>query len=375
MTRPGIPFRINVRAQSGAMLLSALCWIGCGGQTETPVPQAQTTSAPQAAPSTSAAPADQPTPVASAIHKDPRTKWIGNVPYDVFFDRPLDVYRDSTPVGGAPAESEPMPESMPPETVASNSTDPDTATTPESTGSSETPAGGGPDWGALATIDVLNEEIKERRNRLTTNLQTVATYNGNTETIVTDGNILASIAAVIERHPGELNWKEKAGHVRTLAYDMYLSAGTSGRGPFENTKEPFEQLTTILDGGPADGEAEEAALSDVGDRAEIMKRIEESFSWLRADINTDSRLKEDKDRVIREASVLATLGTIIGDANYESATADDYKQFLQQFIDGCKGMVAAANAGNFAQYESARNMVDGSCNPCHQQYRSGESGF
>jgi hypothetical protein len=322
---------------------------------------------------TTTAPPGDATPVASAAVKDPRTNWIGDVPYDVFFDRPLDVYRDSTPVGGA-AEAEPTPEPMPAETVASNAAAPDVTPMPEPTGSAEVPAGE-TDWASLAAIEVLNEEIKELRNRLTTNLQTVATYNANTETIVTDGNILASIAAVIERHPGEVNWKEKAAHVRGLAYDMYLSAGNSGRGPFEDTKEPFEQLTTILDGGPAAGEAEEAALSDVGDRAKIMKRIDESFGWLRSDVNTETRLKEDKDRVIREASVLATLATVIGDPNYENATADDYKMFLRQFIDGCKEMIAAANAENFAQYESARNMVDGSCNPCHQQYRSGDSGF
>jgi hypothetical protein len=357
-----------------AIVVSALVLSGCGNGGNQSAPQAPTEAAPQPAAGTTASPTGESTPVASTSTKDPRTNWIGNVPYDVFFDRPLDVYQDSTPVGGAPAETEPMPESTPTETVASDAADPDTTTVPESTGNSGTP-GDGPDWAAMAGIDVLNEEVKELRNRLTTNLQTVATYNGNTETVVTDGNILASIAAVIERHPGELNWKPKAGHVRGLAYDMYLSAGNSGRGPFENTKEPFEQLTTILDGGPVDGEAEEAMLSDVGDRAEIMKRIDQSFSWLRADINTESRLKEDKDRVIREASVLGTLATVIGDPNYESATADDYKMFLQQFIEGCREMVAAANAENFAQYESGRNMVDGSCNPCHNEHRSGGSDF
>jgi hypothetical protein len=359
----------------GAFIVSAVVLSGCGDKGNPSAPQAQPAAASEPTGPTAAAPAAETTPVVNTSAKDPRTNWIGNVPYDVFFDRPLDVYRDSTAVGGAPTESEPMPESMPPETVASNGTTAETSPMPEPASDAAAGEAGEPDWAGLAPIELLNEEVKELRTRLTANLQTVATYNGNTEAIVTDGNILASIAAVIERHPGELNWKEKAGHVRGLAYDMYLSAGNSGRGPFENTKAPFEQLTTILDGGPADGEAEEAALSDVGDRAEIMKRIDEGFGWLRADINTESRLKEDKERVIREASVLATLARIIGDPNYEDATADTYKMFLQQFIDGCQGMVAAANAENFAQYESARNMVDGTCTPCHQEHRSNDSGF
>lgn len=371
MPLPGFSLPIKGTAIACGVLGCLIGLVGCG-KTETPPAEAQPAAVTQHAPAPSVTPSLQAAPVASV--KDPRTKWIGDVPYDVFFDRPLDVYRDSTPVGGSPPESEGSPESMPAETAASDPDAPDPTTAPQTAAASE-PAAGETDWASLATIDVLNEEVKERRTRLTANLQTVATYNGNTETIVTDANVLASVAAVIERHPGELNWKEKAGHVRGLAYDMYLSAGNTGRGPFENTKEPFEKLVTILDGGPAEGEAEEAALSDVGDRAAIMKRFEESFSWLRADVNTESRLQEDKDRVIREASVLATLGTLIGDPNYDNAEADDYKMFLQQFVDGCKGMVEAANAGNFAQYESARNLVDGSCTPCHQQYRTSDSGF
>ena len=373
MKRPG-----NSSRQVGGVLALGIgagaIWIsGCGDKGETPAPQAQPAAATQPADSTTATPPAQSTPVVSTSVRDPRTNWIGNVPYDVFFDRPLDVYRDSTPVGSQPPDTGTAPAEMPAETVTSNAATPDTTATPEPAGTES--AAGETDWASLAAIDVLNEEVKERRTRLTANLQTVATYNGNTELVVTDANILASIAAVIERHSGELNWKPKAGHVRGLAYDMYLSAGNSGRGPFENTKEPFEKVVTILDGGPVEGEADEAVLSDVGDRGCIMKRFEESFGWLRSDINTETRLKEDKDRVIREASVLATLATVIGDPNYDNATADDYKMFLQQFIDGCQGMVSAANSGNFAEYEAGRNMVDGSCNPCHTKYRTNDDGF
>ena len=337
----------------------------------------------------SSAPSGEPTPtvaqpaelterppgtVASASARDPRTQWIGDVPYDVFFDRPLDVYRDTTPVGVAPTQS--TEQEMPAETVAGNATTQDPM--PEPVADPNTAAAGeGPDWAAAAPIELLNDETKELRNRLTANLQTVATYNANVESIVTDGNILATIAAVIERHPGELNWKEKAGHVRSLAYDIYLNAGNSGRGPFEKTKEPFEQIATILDGGPApDGEIEaDPVLSDVGDRAHIMKRIDTTFGWIRADVNTEGRLSEYKERLIREASVLATLATFITDENYDSATDEAYREFIRQFVEGCHGIVQAANTGDYAAFETARNQVDNTCTPCHNQFKSAESGF
>ncbi len=368
-------YRVNAAAFAASLMILAVAGLpGCNSGLTSPSSDTQGTVTTPSAVETPAPADGQPSAVVSTATRDPRTQWIGDVPYDVFFDRPLDVYRDTTPVGQAP-----MPNSdqeMPAETVAANSTTENAA--PETIAEpTEASAGDGPDWAAAAPIEVLNEETKELRNRLTANLQTVATYNANTESIVTDGNILATIAAVIERHPGDVNWKDKAGHVRSLAYDVYLSAGNTGRGPFDNTKEPFEKLTTILNGGPApDDEIEvDPVLSDIGDRAHIMKRIDSSFSWIRADINTESRLAEFKERLIREAGVLATLATFITDENYESASDEGYREFVREFVAGCHGLVQAANTGDYAAFETARNQVDNTCNPCHTQYKSTDSGF
>lgn len=372
----------RVRINPAGALIACLTLVvvaglaGCNSGSSTPATGSPASSS-EATP-TAAQPVEsterQPGTVATASARDPRTQWIGDVPYDVFFDRPLDVYRDTTPVGSVPPQA--TEQEMPAETVASNTTTQDPMPEPVADPSGAA-AGEGPDWAAAAPIELLNDETKELRIRLTANLQTVATYNANVEAIVNDGNILATIAAVIERHPGEVNWKEKAGHVRSLAYDIYLNAGNSGRGPFEKAKEPFEQIATILDGGPApDGEIEaDAGLSDVGDRAHIMKRIETSFGWIRADVNTEGRLSEYKERLIREASVLATLATFITDENYESASDEAYQEFIRQFVEGCRGIVQAANTGDYAAFETARNQVDNTCTPCHNQFKSADSDF
>ncbi len=59
-------------------------------------------------------------------------KWFGQVPYDVFFDKPLEVARDTTPVGGGTSNlagtSNPAGDSGAGTNVAS--TDNGTATTP-----------------------------------------------------------------------------------------------------------------------------------------------------------------------------------------------------------------------------------------------------
>jgi hypothetical protein len=230
-------------------------------------------------------------------------------------------------------------------------------------------------WEQIAPIDILSAETKEIRARLSANLQTVAAYNASTDAIETDGSVLALIAAIIERHPQELTWKDRAPHVRQLAYDIYLNATERGRVQFQATKEPFEKIVTIWDGGPPpDGDAEALApLGEAGDRARVMSRVEQTFHWLRSDVNTPARLKEERDRVLRETTVMAALGSALTDASFDNADEEGYRALLQQFIDGHQAMAEAARADDFARFEEARDRVQKSCDACHQEYRTGSS--
>lgn len=342
-------------------LLAGACAVAIGcGKTETPPP----TAAP-AAPGESAPPS-----AAATAARDARTKWVGDIPYDVFYDRPLEVYQAGAPAA-APAESvvAPQPAADEPQAEATPVESP-----PGSEASATSPAVP-VDWGAIAPIDLLQAETKEIRTRLAANLQTVATFNANTEGIETDGSILALIAAIIERHPQDLNWKDRAPHVRKLAYDIYLNATGKGRGPFLATKEPFEKIVGIWDGGPAPetAAAAPAPLSEVGDRAKVMQRIESSFNWLRSDINTPTRMKEESERVIRETTVLAALGTALGEDGFDGADQEGYVALLQQFIAGQRAMTDAAKGDDFARFEQARDSVQKSCDACHQEYRTGST--
>src|SRR5690606_8688687 len=163
------------------------------------------------------------------------------------------------------AEMPPPAVGTPAETPASA---PDPAAAPAASGS-------GPGWPQLISAEVLNDAVTQIRNRLTTNLNTLATYNRNIEAIANDGACLAAMAALAEVHPEAVSWKDKARYVRDLAYAIYEKADGSGRTPYDATKEPFEQIVAILNGGqPPDMAAEEnVAFAEIADRTEMMKRI------------------------------------------------------------------------------------------------------
>ena len=354
-----------IRFGTACTLVGALSVLGCGGDAA-PAPDPQSSATQSGAPSTPEQTSTAPPAVDPGDPKS-KTKWVGGIPYDVFYDQPLVVASENTssvPVIAAGPGTQPEP--VPPA---------DTSSSPPTT--SDSSAGGAPDWQQLAAADVLNEEVKRLRNSLTTNLNTLATYNRNIDSIVNDGATLAALAAVVEVHPDRVSWTDNAKFVRDLGYEIYMKADGSGRGPFEATKLPFEQIVEILNGGPPpDLEAtDKVPFSDVADRSEMMKRIKASFEYLKAEINTEARFKESPEDVTREASVLASMGGMISTDSYDSTDEEEYQKFVTNFIQACVDMSTAATTDDYSKFEDARSRVQNACNACHGEYAFGDEGF
>ncbi len=342
---------------------------GCGGgASPAPAPAAppvQAQAAPAAAPP-AAAPA---APAVDAQHKE--TKWIGKIPYDVFFDQPLTIAADATVIGGGPVAS--VAAATPASAMLRPSAAP--AESPSAPSASAAP-GGAPNWGELLPMAMLVEEVKALRTRLTGNLATVATFNKSAPAISQDGAILAALTAVAAMHPEDVSWKPKAKFIRDLAFEVSSSANGTGREPFNKTKEPFDKAMTLLDGGkPPEGAAKDVPLADEIYLADMMKRIEATFNNLKSNVNTEAKLKENPAATERELRMLATLGTIMSDASYSSAEEEKYQGFTKRFIGGALDGLQALKTANFQGFQAAINQIQTSCSECHQQYRGSNSGF
>lgn len=352
---------------AGAACLQILVFAGCG---ELPAPAPSSTPLEQTEPPSEADVTAQPSHERSFAADDPRsrTKWIGDLPYDVFYDQPLQVAAEST-VTVSPASATPsdVPQMASPAEVAAPVGSPGTVDDASSP----------PSWTELISAEVLNEAVTKLRNSLTAHLNTLATYNRNTEAIANDGAILAALAAVAEVHPDAVSWKDNAAFVRDLGYQIYMKADGTGRQAFDATREPFEQIVSVLNGGPPpDLEVERnVPFADIADRSELMKRVKRSFDFLRAEINTADRFREAPDEIVLEASVLASLGGVVSSPSYDSADEEQYQQFVREFIQANVEVVEATQADDFARYESARNRVQRACDACHAEYAFGDESF
>ncbi len=358
---------------TACLWLLALTMSGCGPSTG---PSPQTAPSGDAGPHPETAPIATAAPSTAAIPQETAgdQRWVGDIPYDVFFDQPLQIAAENSATGTLVRSPAP---------VVTN-TDP---ASPPSTGGTDAPATGettgGPAeagviaWQEIAPIGVLEEETKQLRNRLTSNLQTVATFNKNVESIANDGATLAALAAVIADHPDEIGWKDKAVYVRDLGHELFLKAEGSGRTPYNDARKPFERIITIFDGGPPPEQELPASvpLAEIADRGEMMKRIKKSFDFLKSEINTEARLTEEAAAAVREGTVLTVLGRLLQDHSYDSADEPQYQQFAQDFVEGCQGMVKSVGDQEYSAFQAAHNRVQNACNACHGDYAFGDEGL
>lgn len=369
-------------------LVAVICSSGCGGS-KTPTPTTGATGADASVASNQSAPAatttanGQSTPATTTVKTpvDPQrqeTRWIGTIPYDVFYDQPLTVASDATAIGRAPGTAPANASAQAPAMAASSSAAPMPASD-ASAGDAPKPAAGNKavDWAHLLPMEVLTAEMKIIRARLTGNLQTVATYNKAAESISVDGAMIAALGAIAEVHPEDETWQQRGKYIRHLGYEIYSNAGPSGRTGFQATEEPFLKLQTAMDGGNLDGLEvdEEPSFAEVVYVAEMMKRIEESFNNLKANINTEARFKEDPSAVERELRMLAALGAMMGTEDYDNAQAAGYQDLINRFVTGAMEGVDALQTGQFEGFREGLNKIQNTCAECHQQYRGSESGF
>ncbi len=347
---------------------------GCGGDgdEQQSSPSANNSAAPtasQQSPTTAQSTPETMAPIPKVDPDRKETKWIGKIPYDVFYDQPLTIAADSTVVGGTQPTSIEGPTTPTKEMIPANGTPPDSGTASSGAGQVN--------WAETLPMPILLEELKSIRTSLTGKLQTVATYNKSADTIGLDGAMLAALGAISTVHPDADIWKDRGKFIRDLGYEIYESAGESGRAAYKSTEDPFLKLQTAMDGGTVDGlDAEDVVpFSDVIYVGEMMQRIEISLGDLKANINTEARMKEDPAAVERELRILATFGVLMGTESYDNSDAKQYQDYVALFVGGAMSSVEAVQAGNYEGFRKGLGQIQTTCAECHQQYRGNDDGF
>lgn len=303
----------------------------------------------------------------------PDVKRVDGIPYDVFFDRPLTVGGDKTPVGGSAA----------PATATPAATDVVKTDTPKMNDAPKADApkpaaSGGDGWDKTISTEELLDAIKGVRNQLQTRLASVQAYNSAQLEVPVFGTELTVLADIARQHPGEIRWKDKAKIIRTLAIEITKvssSAEARGKKSFDAINGHFLKACELLDGNaPPDlpESPDEVSLEENANIKYLMKRLDRVESTLKTGTASEDGFKKNLQVAQRESAVLAALAKVIQDKSYGYDSEDEYNKHANGMREAGRGMVKAAQDSNFSEYDMLRSAVSQRCSDCHMTYRTGK---
>jgi cytochrome c556 len=302
-------------------------------------------------------------------------KWLGDVPYDVFFNDPLAVAAEGQPAGGAAGTAT---VDVAPANSRLTAKMPNADTAPAGAPQKSRPpaeklaADSKHDWNRLVEIDVLDAEVKRIRNELAAQLQSVAKYNSHYQEIAVAGTTLAAVAEIVAESPGTVSWKENAPLVRDLGKKIHDAASAPGSAACQATKAPYEQLVDVLDGNTPSGAASappERDFAEVAGRAALMKRMDRSFQWLKKSGPAEQLLRKQSANAVHESSLLAALGRVIMTGHYDSADDVKYKSHAGELTQAASAAAAAAKSEDASAFTDAIGRVQKRCDACHADFR------
>jgi hypothetical protein len=225
----------------------------------------------------------------------------------------------------------------------------------------------------LISAEGIGNETKKIKLHLNDALQSVSKYNGNYKEIQVDAAVLSALALVVSQHPENITWKNDAKYVRDVAFDMGNSAKGLAQANYDPTKLAYEKLSALLMGNKPADVADAAAtmpFSEVSSRGPLMRRMDKGFNAMKSNVNNEDTFKKEKEMILHEATILATLGKVISTPGYDGADEEDYQKFIQDFVKANLDIISAAKEGAYDKFNDAMSRSYKACTECHQSYRN-----
>ncbi|MBI1314853.1 hypothetical protein GC176_26455 [bacterium] len=294
-------------------------------------------------------------------------KTIDGIPYDVFFDRPLEVAADSRTGGTAPAIAATTTGGTP----AAAATEPaaDNAAKPEAEDVS---------WSKLIPAEMLNEEVRFLRNEIQSRLTNMGAYKKSVLELPVFGSALAYFAEIASRHDGDISWKANAKYIRALG--SKIAVVTSGsdaqtKNSYEEVNNAYLTINEILNNNtPAElPEVEDEApdFSEVADMFYLMKRMERGQQWMQTNTGSESGFNDKAATLAREVAVMVALTQAYYAPGYGYADDEEFLGYLNKLRDAGLGMRKAVEEKDFAKYDELRSAAGQQCTQCHSVFKNG----
>ncbi|MEM9366738.1 MAG: cytochrome c [Planctomycetota bacterium] len=228
-------------------------------------------------------------------------------------------------------------------------------------------------WANLITPASLEDEIKRVKLQYDATISTPGAFKGGGyQDARVNLSVLAMLFAVVQDHGGEVRWSKDAAAARDLMARTARNCAAGSTQVYNEAKLRKADLQDLLSGtgitAPPDVEdANDWAM--IVDRTPMMEYVEMLLDGLNDVARSAAEVESNVEDARRQAELLATVGSVIGQDGMDDSDDEDYTGLCDQMT---KAAVQVVRAIERQDYEAASSLVGGieqSCADCHEQYR------
>jgi hypothetical protein len=233
---------------------------------------------------------------------------------------------------------------------------------------------GGLKWSALVSEETLTDEIKDMKGVLVGTVASQSDFKGGGYDKAREAFGAVALAfGVIAAYDQEIRWKKDAETARDLFARVGSNCKVGTDQSFNESKLRVADLESLLDGiaptARADRE-EDFRWSQVAGRPALMSRLESADATLAAASASKADFDKAVERVLRDAEIVAAIGEVIQQADYEYFDDDTYRGYASTMRDAALRLRDAAQKKDYETARAALGVLKKSCDSCHGDYRS-----
>lgn len=252
------------------------------------------------------------------------------------------------------------------------------ATPAAASGGGESPAAGGGQgagfrWSTLVSGDTLTDEIKDQQKVLAAAVTSPSAFKGGGYDEARRAfSTLALAFGLIAAHDEDLRWQREADSARRLFGRAGFNCKVGTDQSFAESKLCLDDLAGMLDGNPPRRKPEDEdgfRWSNVAARPAIMARLEAAEKRLAAGVASAGEFGKQRDTARHEAELVAAIGEIIQQPDFEFHDDDTYRGFAAAMRDAAVAIRAACDAKNYDAARTAVGEMSKACSDCHGGYR------
>jgi cytochrome c556 len=236
------------------------------------------------------------------------------------------------------------------------------------------PAGGGFKWSAMVSEETLTDEIKDMKSVLVEAVASQSDFKGGGYDKAREAFSAVALAfGVIAAYDQEIRWKKDAEKVRDLFARVGSNCKVGTEQSFNESKLRVVDLESLLEGTAPTARAdreEDFRWSQVAGRPALMSRLESADGTLAAASASKADFDKAVERVLRDAEIVAVIGEVIQQADYEYHDDDTYRGYASAMRDAALRVREAAQKKDYETARAALGELKKSCDACHGDYRS-----